>query len=112
MIAGFTAVCLSAPGVLVAVDGRNRHFRYGPITDLRAGPLGLILVLSSILFLLGTFAFAISLALGKGVPRLPLFLYFIGAVPIGLRAFVPEWTLDLGLAVLAGAIAWLAGECR
>ena len=43
------------------------------------------------------------------MPRAPLALYFIGVVPIALRAFVPEWALDLGLVVLAGAITWLAG---
>lgn len=79
------------------------------IIDLRAGPLGLALVVSSVLFLLGTLAFVISLVVARGVPRIPLALYFIGAVPIALRAFVPEWALDLGLVTLAAAIAWLAG---
>ena len=79
------------------------------ITDLLAGPLGFVLVASSILFLLGSLAFVVSLVIGKAVPRIPLALYFVGAVPIALRAFAPEWTLDLGLVVLAVAIAWLAG---
>jgi hypothetical protein len=35
-------------------------------------------------------------------------LYAVGAVPVALRAFVPEAALDLGLAVLALGIAWLA----
>jgi hypothetical protein len=51
----------------------------------------------------------VSLAVGRDVPRLPLALYLIGAVPIALRAFVPELALDLGLVTLAAAIAWLAG---
>jgi hypothetical protein len=79
------------------------------IIDLRAGPLGLALVISSLLFLFGTLAFVISLVVARGVPRIPLALYFIGAVPIALRAFVPEWALDLGLVILATAIFWLAG---
>ena len=54
-------------------------------------------------------AFVVSLVVGRGVPRLPLALYFIGAVPIALRAFVPELALDLGLVILATAITWLAG---
>jgi hypothetical protein len=62
-----------------------------------------------LLFLLGTLAFVVSLAVGRDVPRLPLALYFIGAMPIALRAFVPELALDLGLVILAAAIAWLAG---
>ena len=79
------------------------------ITDLRTGPLGIFLTVSSMLFLLGTLTFVISLAIGRDVPRLPLALYFIGAVPIALRAFVPELVLDLGLVILAAAIVWLAG---
>jgi hypothetical protein len=79
------------------------------ITELRAGPLGIFLTVSSLLFLLGTLAFVVSLAIGRNVPRLPLALYFIGATPIALRAFVPELALDLGLVILATAIAWLAG---
>ena len=47
--------------------------------------------------------------LGRHVPRIPLALYFIGALPIALRAFVPELALDLGLVILAAAIIWLAG---
>lgn len=78
------------------------------IVELRAGPLGLALVASSVLFLVGTLAFVISLAVARGVPRIPLALYLIGAVPIALRAFVPELALDLGLAMLAASIAWLA----
>ena len=68
-----------------------------------------MLVLSALLFRVGTLGFVISLVIGKGVPRIPLALYFIGAVPIALRAFVPEWALDLGLVVLAAGLAWLAG---
>ena len=42
------------------------------------------------------------------MPTAPLVLYAVGAVPVSLRAFVPEAVLDLGLAVLAVGIAWLA----
>jgi hypothetical protein len=42
------------------------------------------------------------------VPVTPLVLYALGAVPVSLRAFVPEAVLDLGLAVLAVGVAWLA----
>jgi hypothetical protein len=99
----------SLEGVEVVINLVFSKLPLATIVELRAGPLGLALVASSLLFLLGTLAFAISLAVGRGVPRTPLVLYVAGAVPIALRAFVPEWTLDLGLAVLAAAIAWLAG---
>ena len=39
---------------------------------------------------------------------MPLVLYAVGAIPVALRAFVPEAALDLGLVVLAVGIAWLA----
>lgn len=99
----------SLEGVEVVINLVFSKLPLTTIIELRAGPLGLALVASSLLFLLGTLAFVISLAVGRGVPRIPLALYAIGAMPIALRAFVPEWALDLGLVVLATAIAWLAG---
>jgi hypothetical protein len=78
------------------------------ITELRAGPLGLMLTAASMLFLVGSLAFVISMVAGKGVPRTPLVLYAIGVVPIALRAFVPELALDLGLVTLAAGIGWLS----
>ena len=99
----------SLVGVEVVINLVFSKLPLTTIIDLRAGPLGLALVVSSFLFLLGTLAFVVSLAVGRGVPRIPLALYFIGAVPIALRAFVPEWALELGLLILAAAIAWLAG---
>ncbi|MER9132750.1 hypothetical protein [Mesorhizobium sp. M0768] len=99
----------SLEGVEVVINLVFSKLPLTTIIDLRAGPLGLVLVVSSFLFLFGTLAFVVSLAVGRTVPRIPLALYFIGAVPIALRAFVPEWALDLGLVVLAAAIAWLAG---
>jgi hypothetical protein len=99
----------SLEGVEVVINLVFSQLPLTTITDLRAGPLGLVLVASSLLFLIGSLAFVVSLAVGREVPRIPLALYFIGAVPIALRAFVPELALDLGLVVLATAIAWLAG---
>ncbi len=99
----------SLEGVEVLINLVFSKLPLTTITDLRAGPLGLVLVASSLLFLIGTLGFVTSLAIGKGVPRIPLALYLIGAMPIALRAFVPEWTLDLGLVILAAGLAWLAG---
>ncbi|WP_206535349.1 hypothetical protein [Mesorhizobium sp. M7A.F.Ca.US.011.01.1.1] len=99
----------SLVGVEVVINLVFSKLPPATIIDLRAGPLGLALVVSSVLFLLGTLAFVISLVVARGVPRIPLALYFIGAVPIALRSFVPELALDLGLVTLAAAIAWLAG---
>jgi hypothetical protein len=77
------------------------------VAALRAGSLGIALTAASILFLLGTLAFVTAMLRTREVPAAPLVLYAIGAVPIALRAFVPEAVLDLGLAVLAVGVAWL-----
>jgi hypothetical protein len=98
----------SLEGVEVVINLVFSQLPLTAIAELRAGPLGLVLIASSMLFLIGSLAFVLSLAVGREVPRIPLAIYFIGAVPVALRAFVPELALDLGLAILAGAIAWLA----
>ena len=59
-------------------------------------------------FLLGTAAYVATLLRGRQVPTVPLVLYATGAVPVALRAFVPELALDLGLVTLAVGIGWLA----
>ena len=77
------------------------------VQALRAGSLGIALTAVSILFLLGTLAFVTAMLRTREVPTAPLVLYAVGAVPVSLRAFVPEAVLDIGLAVLAGGVAWL-----
>ena len=89
----------------------NLVFRDLPAVTIAAlldGSLGVALTAASILFLLGTLAFVTAMLRTREVPTAPLVLYAVGAVPISLRAFVPEAVLDLGLAVLAVGIAWLA----
>jgi len=78
------------------------------IETLRAGSLGIALTVTSIAFLLGTLAFVSTMLRTRELPTVPLVLYAVGAVPVSLRAFVPEAVLDLGLVVLAAGIAWLA----
>ena len=78
------------------------------VATLRNGSLGIALTSASILFLLGTLAFVTAMLRTRELPTAPLVLYAVGAVPISLRAFVPEAVLDLGLVVLAVGIAWLA----
>jgi hypothetical protein len=102
------AALASLEGVEVVINLVFSKLPMPTIIELQAGPLGLVLVATSVLFLFGTLAFVISLVIGKNVPRLPLALYFLSAVPIALRAFVPELALDLGLVGLATALVWLA----
>jgi hypothetical protein len=78
------------------------------LQTLRAGSLGVALTVTSMLFLLGTLAFVTAMLRSRAICATPLVLYAVGAVPVALRAFVPEAALDLGLIVLAVGIGWLA----
>ena len=78
------------------------------IEALRDGTLGIALTLASISFLLGTLAYVAAMFAGRTVPAGPLVLYAAGAVPVSLRAFVPEAVLDLGLVTMGVGIGWIA----
>jgi hypothetical protein len=95
-------------GVEFVINLVFRDLPADTVAALRAGSLGIALTAASILFLLGTLAFVTAMLRTREVPMAPLALYAVGAVPVALRAFVPEAALDLGLAVLALGIAWLA----
>lgn len=102
------AFALSAlVGVEFVINLVFRDLPAETVAALRDGSLGIALTAASILFLLGTLAFVTAMLRTREVPAAPLVLYAIGAVPISLRAFVPEAVLDLGLAVLAVGVAWL-----
>jgi len=78
------------------------------IEALRDGTLGVALTVASISFLLGTLAFVAAMLRSRQVPTAPLVLYALGAVPVSLRAFVPEAALDLGLVTMAVGIGWIS----
>jgi hypothetical protein len=78
------------------------------IAMLQQGPLALALTLVSILFLVGTVVFMLTLWRTSTAPRGALLLYTASAIPIALRAVFPETVLQLGLIGLAAAISWLA----
>lgn len=59
-------------------------------------------------FLLGTLMFVTAMVRRGEIPRIPLVMYVVGAVPVAFRAFVPEEALDLGLLTVALGIGWLA----
>jgi hypothetical protein len=79
------------------------------IEVLRDGALGVALTVASVAFLVGTLAYVTAMFRSGEVPTTPLVLYAVGAVPIALRAFVPEAALDLGLVTMAFGVGWLAG---
>jgi hypothetical protein len=78
------------------------------IEALRDGALGVALTVASVSFLLGTLAYVAAMLRSREVPTAPLVLYAVGAVPVSLRAFVPEVALDLGLVTMAVGIGWIA----
>jgi hypothetical protein len=78
------------------------------IDALRDGTLGIALTVASISFLLGTVAYVAALLRSGQIPTTPLVLYAVGAVPVSLRAFVPEVALDLGLVMMALGAGWLS----
>jgi len=78
------------------------------IDALRDGTLGVALTVASIAFLLGTLAYVAAMLRSREIPTAPLVLYAVGAVPVSLRAFVPEAALDLGLVTMAVGIGWIA----
>lgn len=94
-------------GVEFVINLVFRELPADTIATLRAGPLGIALTAVSIAFLLGTMTFVAAM-IRTEIPTVPLALYAIGVVPVALRAFVPEAVLDLGLAVMAVGVAWLA----
>ena len=75
---------------------------------LRAGTLGIALTIASVSFLLGTLAFVGAMLRSREIATTPLVLYATGAIPVSLRAFVPEAALDLGLVTMAVGVGWLA----
>jgi hypothetical protein len=77
------------------------------IDALRAGTLGTALTVASIAFLFGTLGYVTAMLRAREVPPVPLVLYAVGAVPISLRAFVPEAALNLGLVSVALGVGWL-----
>ena len=111
---GLIAYCLNAfalaslVGVEFVINLVFKELPGATVQDLRAGPLGVALTVASLLFLIGTLSFVAAMLRSREIPTIPLVLYAIGAIPVALRAFVPETVLDLGLAVLAIGIGWLA----
>jgi hypothetical protein len=106
---GLNAFALSAlVGVEFVINLVFNELPDHTIDALRDGPLGIALTAASILFLLGTLTFATAMYLSGEVPTKPLVLYAVGAVPVSLRAFVPEFALDIGLVEMAVGIGWLS----
>jgi hypothetical protein len=78
------------------------------IAALRAGPLGTAFVAASMIFLLGSILYCLALLRDGKAPRIPVIAYALATIPIALRNFIPELTLDLALALLGASVIWLA----
>lgn len=98
----------SLEGVEVVINLVFSKLPMETVADLIGGPLGVVLTGTSLLFLFSTLAFVSALAIGRALPLTPLALYAAGAIPISLRAFVPELVLDIGLVTLAAGVIWLS----
>jgi len=78
------------------------------VDALRDGTLGIALTVVSVSFLLGTLTYVAAMVRSHAVPAAPLVLYAVGAVPVSLRAFVPETALNLGLVTMGLGAGWLS----
>ncbi|MFD6142980.1 hypothetical protein [Promicromonospora sp. NPDC060271] len=93
-------------GVEVVINLVFAHLDPTTIAALRAGPLGVAFTIASLAFLAGSVLLVV--ALWREAPRWALLMYGAGAIPVALRAFVPEAVLQAGLIVLAAGVAGLA----
>ncbi|MBE1878970.1 hypothetical protein IHE71_25075 [Myceligenerans sp. TRM 65318] len=109
--AGLVANVAAIAGLTGAAFVLNLVFPYldrPRIDDLLAGPLGPALVVVSLFLVVATLTFVAGLWRAGAAPRAALVLYAVAALPIGLRAFVPELALQSGLVLIAAAIVWLS----
>ncbi|WP_199042522.1 hypothetical protein [Glycomyces salinus] len=107
LIANLAALA-ALSGVEIVTNLVFAYLDSAQIDELLAGPLNIALVSISMLFIIATLVFAAALWRNAGAPRVPLVLYSVAVLPIDLRPFVPELALQLSLALLATAVAWLA----
>lgn len=105
-------LCAASLVLLVGVEVvHNLVFPYLPpetVSQLRSGPLGIAVTVSSISFLLGTLVFFTAFWRVAGSPRFAILLAVASSVPIALRTAFPDAVLQGGLGGLAGAVAMLA----
>ena len=103
---------VAALGGLVGVEFvLNLIFPYvdpSVITAVRAGPLGIALIVVSMLFLIGTIVFMVAMWRNSNAPKVAVVLYALSVVPISFRTAFPETVLQLGLVGLAVAAVWLS----
>ena len=95
-------------GVEVVINLVFPHVPPETVSQLRSGPLGIAVTVSSVSFLLGTLVFFTALWRVAGSPRFAILLAVASSVPIALRTAFPEVVLQGGVGGLAGAVALLA----
>lgn len=105
------AVSVVALSLLVGVEFvLNLVFPYVSVdivAALRAGPLGIALLGSSVVFAVSAIALSLRIGRSAGTPRVALAGYAIGSCLVAARAFVSAGVLVAGLAILAASIAAL-----
>ena len=69
----------------------------------------LALLVSAAVFVVGVILFGVAMLRGRGLPRVPVWLYLLGFPPFAVAARLPDTPLTSALHVLVGvALAWLA----
>ena len=80
----------------------------GETQTLLHGLTGTEFTVASVLYLLGTVLFGLTLWASRLLPRVAVVAYVLGSAVIALRVFVPNAVLVLGLVALAVGIGWLS----
>lgn len=78
-----------------------REVSDGVLADLLAGTAGTALALTSVVFLLGSLAFAAALWVTGTAPKALVAGYALGATVVGIRSAVPTPVFLVGLGILA-----------
>jgi hypothetical protein len=94
-------------GVEVAINLVFAQVGDAVTSELRSGPLGVLLTVASVSFLLASLAL-VAAYWTAGAARWPLLVYGVGTVPVALRAAVPDALLNAGLVLMAAGVLALA----
>ncbi len=94
-------------GVEAVINLVVPHIPPETASQLRSGPLGIAVTVSSMSFLLGTLVFFTALWSVAGSPKFAILLAVASSVPLALRSAFPEVAVQGGLGGLVGAAAML-----
>lgn len=79
---------------------------------LFSGPTRLVFLLSAIVFLIGLILFSLATFRAKIFPWGAVVLFFVGFVPVGLAALLPDNVVNIGQVGAAIGTSWLGYALR